>query len=72
MILTFLLPLFVWHESYLATDPLESCLATDPLVKVVAMGVPVIVTALLMPGIVVAAFLATMFSNSNSVCIFTL
>ena len=67
MILTFLLPLFVWHESCLATDPLESCLATDPLVKVAAMGVPVIVLALLMPGIVVVAFLATMFSNSNSV-----
>ena len=66
MILTFLLPLFVWHESFSATDPLESCTATDPLVKVAAMGVPVIVAALLMPGIVVVAFLATMFSNSNS------
>ena len=64
MILTFLLPLFVWHESCTATDPLESCLATDLLVKVAAMGVPVIVATLLMPGIVVVALLATMFSNS--------
>ena len=60
MILTFLLPLFVWHVSCMATDLLESCLVTDPLVKVAAMGVPVIVTALLMSGIVVVAFLATM------------
>jgi hypothetical protein len=62
MILTFLLPLFVWHESCSATDPLESCLATDA-----AMGVPVIVAALLISGIVVLAFLAIMFLNSNCI-----
>ena len=62
MILTFLLPLFVWHKSFSATDLLESCTATDPLVKVAAMGVPVIIAA-----IVVVAFLAIMFPNSNRI-----